>query len=426
MKKVFKLFVSIARRNLFVTLVLLVPGCSSYSQGSPSSENGVLDLTQHDFEASPASLSGHWFFFPEKLLNREACLSDEHVDLLVPGLWNETLPAKGGKGYGTYFLQLAVPEAKEPWALYIPQLYNSYTLWVNDSLIASAGEVGPSIETTIPQWKPQVAVYNSTADTLSIVLHIANFHHFKGGIREPLYFGNVSGIQSDYKLSITGTLIACIFLFSLSVVFLIYYFRHPGKNIAAAYSMLCLCWAIRSMFSNLYPVTIFLPDFDWYMLVRVEYFSLYLIMIFSVMLLNQLFQELGSAVFNSVMILINLLFFLFTLISEPTAFTRWLPLYLATAVLVIAYGLVIVFRALIHEKKGSWPLIGGMCMMILLTGYEIIAYKGLLGSNQFLSSIGFIILFTFLTVGVLQYLGILKTDASGSELTYNDLYKKDK
>ncbi|HYF67835.1 MAG TPA: 7TM diverse intracellular signaling domain-containing protein, partial [Ohtaekwangia sp.] len=250
--------------------------------------------------------------------------------------------------------------------------------------------------------------------------------HFKGGIREPLYFGKVSGIQSDYNLSITGTLIACLFLFSLSIIFLIYYFRHPRKNITAAYSMLCLCWAIRSMFSNLYPVTISLPDFDWDMLVRIEYFSLYLIMIFSVMLLNQLFQELGSAVFNSIMILVNLLFFLFTLVSEPAAFTRWLPLYLATAVLVIVYGLVIVFRALIHEKKGSWPLIGGMCMMILLTGYEIIAYKGLLGSNQFLSSIGFIVLFTCLTVGVLQYLGILKTDASGSELTYNDLYKKDK
>src|SRR5690606_20797733 len=102
-----------------------------------------------------------------------------------------------------------------------------------------------------------------------------------------------------------------------------------------------------------------------------------------------------------------------------------LILYLIAAILLLCYGVVVIARAVYNETKGGFPLVIGVILIVLLTGYNIIAYERILESNILLLSVGYILIFSCVTVGVLQHLGILKTDqASAYKLTYNDLYKK--
>src|SRR5690606_5111439 len=141
------------------------------------------------------------------------------------------------------------------------------------------------------------------------------------------------------------------------------------------YSLLCLSWALRSTFSDLYPITMFYPDFNWTLMVRIEYISLFLIMIFSVLFLNHLFPEVSNPLFEYTMVGISILFILFTLVTDPTVFTRWLILYLIAAILLLCYGVVVIARAVYNENKGGFPLVIGVILIVLLTGYNIIAYE---------------------------------------------------
>lgn len=181
---------------------------------------------------------------------------------------------------------------------------------------------------------------------------------------------------------------------------------------------------MRTVFSDLYPITNFYPDFNWIAMVRIEYLSLFFIMIFALALINALYKELGSVLFMYLMIGINILFIVFVVASKPFLFTRWLPLYLTSAVIILLYGVITITRAIILEKTGGWLLIVGVIFFILLSGYNIIAYEGLWGANQFIMSVGYIIVFLFVSGGLLQHLNIIKTKPTfATTFTYKDFFK---
>lgn len=397
-----------------------------HAQPLPHATNGLYDLTDTPVAGKRLALTGSWRYFDRQLLAPWQCQGKKASQLYVPSVWNDILPGNG-QGFGTYSIRLLLPKANDNWALFIPQLYNSYTLWINDSIAAVNGKPGTSPSETIPQWKPQVVKFATRTDTVHIVLQLANFHHHKGGIREPLLLGTASNITSYYRSSLTGTFVQVIFLTLLACGFLIYFIRKRNDRITLYYSLFCLSWAIRAMFSDLYPVTGLLPDINWTLLVRIEYLTLFLIMIFSVLFINQLFKEISNSMFKYIIITINLLFILFTLFTKPAVFTRWLSMYLTFSVLTLLYGTLLVIRALIADKTGMGFLSAGIILTIVLSGYNIIAYEGILGigSNLLVSSIGYTLIFLCITLGLLQHLGIIKTGHERrNTLTYDDLYEK--
>lgn len=386
----------------------------------PKAKRGIIDVRNWDFASEKIALNGDWNFYPNELLSEDGLKEKPENPMQFPAIWDKDIH------YGTYELKILAPPIVQKFALEFPQIYCSYEVWVNGKKSGANGMVGNSHETTTPQWLPQAVLFNNPGDTISIVLRIANFHHDKGGIKEPIYLGTQEMILQQRAISITSNAIEFFVLITIGLSFLvIYYVREERKKIILYFALLCVSWALRSVFSNLYLAINYFPDFNWGMMVKIEYIMLYSTMIWAILFLSRLFPNESSKIVKYILVGLNCIFVIITIVSPPLIFTQWLSIYLAVAGILLLFGGIIVIRALINERVGVWFLVACVFLNILLFSYDIFVYEGFFSRyNAVLFSLGYIAMFILLGISLMYHLKIFKGDSSSGTLTYEDLYGK--
>ena len=386
----------------------------------------LLDARRWDF-SKRLPLSGNWSVIHNKLVPPQEIENANLTPAYFPAIWNDHRPDGRGIGYATYALEVLIPDSLGVLALEIPSLNTSYNIWVNGALVASAGTVGIEKEKTTPQWVHKTVSFTSTSDTLKIVLQLANFHHHKGGGgRDPIYLGTEDQVKAHFNWAIGSNISGAIVLLLEGMVFLFVYYRRK-KPVILYFSLLCMTWSIRSIFSNLYPLVLVYPGFNWEWQVKIEYITLYLTVIWAALFFRSLFKEKGNLLVSYLPIVLNIIFVLFTLLTPAIVFSRWITIYLGVAALVILYGVILIFRALINDREGSWFLMSTIWIGVLLFGYDIVAYQTSLSYNIVFLNVGYVLMFILTTIALLFHLGIFKTKTKEKDfLTYKDLYQSDK
>lgn len=394
----------------------------------PLANKGFLDIRSINLAKSKVALSGEWFHY-ENYLITPAEIKNPNSDIAIfPKLWNDFRDSKSGTGFATYYLKILLPDNYEsPLALEIPQIYSSYKIWVDGELVASNGVVGETKDDTTPQWLPQTVSFESTNDTLSVVIQIANFHHHNGGLKDPIYLGAGKKLSQFRSRAITGNFAEAIVLTVIGIAFLIIYFLYNKQKVIMYFLLLCLTWSLRSVFSNLYLAITLFPDFNWEVMVKIEYLTLYLTMIWAILFLGRLFYNESSKIVKYLLVIGNIFFAIFTIVTPALTYTRWLPAYLAFSAILIVYGMVIVIMALINDRAGGSSVIVGVLLGLILFAYDIIAYEGILRYNPVVFSVGYIIIFSMLGMALLFHLRIFKsTSQADNVLTFDELYKPKK
>ena len=407
------------RSFLFVLASLFITNCFGQATQKP----GVIDATAFDFANNRLNLSGTWIWYDSKLLLPTELKDNDGLPSEVPGTWNERRTSESGQGYATYFLTVIISPVSEQLALDIPDIYSSYVIYANGVEVARNGIPGKTAQTTTPQWRPYVAPLDIKGDTIRLTLQIANFNHYKGGMKEPIRLGSASVLSEKEFLSMSGKALAVGLLFALALVFLGVYFRHGRKKIVIYFSLLCITWAVRSLFSNDYIITKILPDFDWNMMVRIEYITLYLTMIWAILFLCRLFKNEGNQVVKYLLVAFNSGFIVYTVLTPPVDFTQLLPLYLVVAGVLLIYGAGVVLVALINERKGATSLTISVMLGLVIFSYDIFTYEGWFSYNSILFSAGYLVMFLLTGAALLLHLDIIKgTRTATTMLTYKDLY----
>jgi len=389
----------------------------------PKVDQGILDLRTWKFSERKIALAGDWNFYKNQLLSG----SFVHSGKLT--YFPEVLSKTGHKGvqFGTYSMVVLLPPNSGKLSLDIPQLYSSYNLFINGKLIAQNGKPGTSRETTTPQWKPEVIELAFTGDTLHVVLQIANFYHYRTGSKQPIYLGSAEELKVHQRISVNSNMAECIILFVLGLVFFfIYYVRQEKKKITLYFSLLCISWAIRSVFSNIYLFIDFFPNFDWTWMVRIEYITLYSMVIWTVLFFSRLFPKESSKIIKYIFVIGNCIFIAETLIMPPIFFTQWIALYLIVAALVLVHSAVITIRALIQERAGVWYLVFCLVLALILFSYDMFVFEGYFQYyNAILFSVCYIIIFLLMGMALFYHLKIFKGDGGSGTLTFEDLYGAD-
>ena len=389
---------------------------------TPAPKTGTIDARGFDF-SNRLALKGEWFFLENKLLKPDSPAVKDGRPVSFPSMWNDLRSGGRGTGCATYWLTVIVPPGINDWSFEIPPLNNSYNLWVNGSLISSAGVVGDNGEDSKPQWTYQVAEYSAKADTLQLVLQIANYHHYKGGASRPIYLGTGDTVRAHFNWAMGSSIALSIILVLSGLLLIFYYFRWNSKTIVLYFGLVCLTWSIRAVFSNVYPMAWIFPDIDWEWSVKIEYITLYLTIVWAALFFHELFNDISNSVLTYLVVSINGFFILFTLLTPAIIYTRWISIYLAVAVFVILYGVTMVVRALIFEKEGSWFLMGSIWTGILVFAYDIAAYHISFSYSLALMNLGYILIFALTTVGMLYHIGVFRTKSSqGDSMTMQDLY----
>lgn len=380
----------------------------------------VLDATSWDFN-DRISLSGKWTVIEDKLVEPHL-VENFYAKSAVrfPLLWNDLRLDGKGLGCATYALKILIPQTNEMLAIEVPQIYSSYKLWVNGEEVGLAGTVGNNDKSSSPQWKYQTHSFEPN-DTLTLVMQISNYHHEKGGASQPLYLGLQRDVYTHFGISMGSSLVDAAFMLLEGLFFLVF-FQRLRKRVVLYFALLCITWSLRTCFSNLYPITFFVPDFDWTWQVRIEYITLYMTIVWAALFLHELFLDLSNNLITYLLVSINGFFVLFTLFTPPATFTSWISFYLGIAGLVILHGSVLIFRALLIERRGSLFLMTSICIGIVLFAYDIVAYQASFSYNPILMSIGYIIIFLLTTVALLIHLRVLKGSDEKDRWTMKDMY----
>ncbi len=413
---------AVANRSLLVAFLFLTLASSSLA-AIPMVKQGFIDLSSTDLDNGRIALRGDWYYFEKQLLSpQEVTLSPKNF-IEFPKTWNEINGS--GSGYATYALYILAPKDIKSLALEIPQIYSSYQLWVNGVSIANNGKIGKTVDEMTPQWLPQTISFENSRDTIQLVLQVANFHHHLGGSKDPIYLGTSEMMQEHRSLSVTSNLAESALLALLAIGFLVTYFTlSTRKKVIVYFSLLCMTWSLRVGFSNLYVFISFMPDFDWYSLVRIEYVLFFLTMIWAILYVSQIFVKEENKFFRYFLVASNTFFIAFTLLSSTTSFTRWITVYLSFAGILLVYSAVMVLRSWINQRVGSTYLTISILLGVAVFGYDVYAYEGFSNYNPIIFSASYMTILSLMGIVLLKHLNVIKSSQKSiSKLTYKDLYK---
>lgn len=278
------------QKLIYLCIVFMTTACRMASP-STQTQSGALDLQKFPFDSGEAvSLQGDWKFFPGTLgVSSDASPT---TYLPVPALWNHVPLRSGlveGKGYGTYVLDIKLPNENQIYAVYLPEVRTAFKMSaVNRSLVS--GKPGISKETTTPSSQGQSFTITAK-DNLQIQIAVSNFHHKEGGLPNAPVFGLAESVQnyilaqSILDLALTGA----IFMFGL-YHFILFFYRSKQRE-AFYFGFFCFVFAIRIPFIGSKTIYAVFPNIPWELVIYIEYASVFVLGILFLWFIDGLFPR---------------------------------------------------------------------------------------------------------------------------------------
>lgn len=371
---------------------MLIQASEGYAQ--PIIQRGILDLSSYNFEKNTEiPLNGEWQFFWNELIEPSQPINKIPSIVTFPHLWNNDNELSSF-GYATYKIKILLPKTYSKLALTIPDMYSSYRLYFNGRIVAENGIVGTSKENYTPKWLPiTVPLDRFESNSIDVILQVANFDHYKGGVRLPIILGNEEVLQQNreielgYTFVLTGSLImGALFFFGL------YSFGRQEKTILF-FALFCLVYSYRIIGTELYPLHFLLPNLPWILTLKLEYISLYLSASLFGMFIKNLYPNEASKYIMSGFNYTFLLFSLAALVLPAFYFTSLINYFFVLLAAYILYTIFVLIRAFINKRVGSLFALASICVVFVVFVYDLFEYFVILEENLFINFTGYISFF---------------------------------
>jgi hypothetical protein len=373
---------------------------TSAIMATASAKQGTIDLRRHDF-SKETSLGGRWdFFWMELYRSEEIPKAMQHINL--PGLWNGQIVGEdtlSPQGYATYRLKILLPAEQKDYAVFMDDVYCAYQLFANGVLVGSNGTVGKTWSQTNPEWRPQVLYLGEHANQLELVIHIANFHHSKGGVSDDIYFGSSDVVLQSYINKTVVDITLFLSLIILGSYFLIRYFISARHKPLLFFALFCFVYSYRIIGADYYILHYYAPDYPWWFGVRMEYLSLFIsTSLFNFFVRSLYPKEMKDWIFKFVTV-VCLLFSFITLLTNPILFTRLIEPFFIFLIVCFMFCFNIYVLAVANDRKGAWWGVLGTAIIFTIFAYQIFTYFNWLPWFDFINTIG---LFLFLILQIVQ------------------------
>jgi hypothetical protein len=380
----------------FRLVLLLLCTLSFETVAQPLISRGQLDGRAWDFNQSgPLKLDGQWNFYWQKLLLPGQAIEPSGDYFQFPGVWNgksSLMHQLDGHGFATYSARILTNPAYDMLSLELPDVYSNYYLWANGQLVASNGEVGTSRAESVPQWLPKTVVIRSS-DTLDLVLQVSNFYHRRGGSNDHIYIGTPEQLYEKRESAVITNIILFSGLGLIGCFFVILFLFFRKDKAALYFAAICLTWAVRAVFTNLYLFINWFPSLDWELAVKIEYLTLYLTMMWSLMFVGELFQQDTNPITKYGLLIVNFIFILFTVASPAVTYTSMLSFYMIVAWVILGYVAFVVIKAIVYERAGAWFSAGSIILGVVMFSYDMLTFQGIWDFSPLLFNIGYLAIF---------------------------------
>ena len=202
----------------FLFLFFLYEKDNKYTDSCLQPISGILCPDEESLEKDIFYLTNQWQFYPDASLTPrdfKQGLPDMPMEFITIGKYNDfSLGDRDRSPYGraTYRMSVELPQKSGVYSLYLPEIFSSYRLYVNGTLLTSMGNPDSKDRKTGIQ-----SVSFSARGSVEILIQAANFSHYYSGMTYPPIFGLEKNIwRYQYtRLFLHNVVIILVFLLCL-------------------------------------------------------------------------------------------------------------------------------------------------------------------------------------------------------------------
>jgi class 3 adenylate cyclase len=379
---------------LVLLLLILFPTALLNSQEKITAEKGVLDLS--DFSAEEqweTSLDGEWEFYWNAFLNPEdfidSSIKGKKEIIEVPGNWND-VNSYPSHGYATLRLQLIGLKEGTTYTLYIPEMLSAYRFYLNGKEIYRNGKAGTDRQSTTAQFRPGLVSFVPREGKAELICHISNYNHRNSGIWRSVSIGTEQLVREKHRRKLLLELFISSVLLTISLFHLgVYLYRHEAKA-ELLFGLSCMILFFRTISTGEQLLTQLIPAFPWSMARKMEYSPFFMVAPLFMTFISVLFPEESSPKINrgfiGLFIIMGGFFLLF-----PVRISNH-GILIAEIMLLVAmiYTLTILFKALLHKRDHSIPILAAFIILALTSVNDILFSRQII-NTLYLAPLGFIL-----------------------------------
>nr|WP_309099954.1 HD domain-containing phosphohydrolase [Fredinandcohnia onubensis] len=339
--------------------IFFMAGCQKLQD--TSIKNGEIVIQPSD---DNINLAGNWDFYPHQLLsphddlNSKMKLSKEKMS--VPGYWPQST------GYGTYQLVVHFPKEKvgQTAAIYVPQIFSAYQLWINHDLVFENGNVARTKEDMIPKGIPEVIYFNVSQQKMYVLLQVSNFHFRHTGIIGPIYLGKPSNIEDRAKRDTFIEWFSIGAFLIIGVHHLNLYFNRRNERVTLYFGLFCLIYGFRILVVGQTSIYIFFPDIDWNLLLKLNFIAIFCCLSLFIKYFSLRFPHEQKKAIVNLVIGTSLLCIIVVILTEPYIFTNLIYILYLLFLITISYLLYLYILGFKMKQVGAYVI--GFSLFILV------------------------------------------------------------
>lgn len=359
--------------------------------------------------SEPVKLDGTWKFYWKKHIDPQGDINSdrnaENLEFLTD--W-QNLPQKRldrhGFGFASYAVEINSPSRREDLGLKIPHFYNGYRLYLNGNLIAQNGEPGEQEQKSTPFWLPQVKPIKLQEGENTLVIHVSNFHHHRGGASSVLELGDFSALQKEQTFT-KSSLLFIAGAFIIAAIFALTLFNFQRKDYSFLFfGLFSIFYAYRVLGTQIYLLPDLFPGFNWFLSVRLEHITLYLSVICFTYFYKFLIEpKVPNWLYHTVAGVSGVM--LLSTFFSVQVFTSVLDYYLAF--LAIAFAAIVMAHLIRIKPKNIMAILTTVSVFALVgtTSYKTAANYNWLEFNPFITFFGYLLFIVFQAISLGQRLG---------------------
>ncbi|MCB1138822.1 MAG: 7TM-DISM domain-containing protein [Leptospiraceae bacterium] len=321
-------------------------------------------------------------------------------DFIVAGMrpWT-SLHGTDRTGYATYRTVLRLP-ANRIYVFTLSQQLTSSRIYINGELMAQDGTPGTTRESTVPSRSGMQFQWRSESEMAEIVIHVSNFHAFRGGLRGPFEIGFAESVEPVQRWRDFREIFASGFLLAIALYHFFLFWVQRKEFVYLFFALLCLSFALRIPFLGEKTIGSIWPALEWHLQYR---FNMTLNMLSPPLMILYFRALFPSALHRKALyaLLVVCGAFALTLFADTTLLGFYIyGYYLIVAGPVLVVSAYMVLARSVREKNSTRIMALGMAVVCLFGLFAI--YENFKDNPDAAD----LALLAFLSFGLFQAVGV--------------------
>lgn len=366
---------------------------------SVSAELGQMRLAfWYPKTSAPLSLGGEWLGFPDQLLSPEAVRRNlsNSVPTRFPDIWQ---PPKPRRHVMTYTLLLKRIPADTPLGLKLPEIKNSFRLFVDDREVASGGFPSDSSEQSRGYFGDRIIPLGVLPPESRLTLQVSNFGHSRGGVHHAPILASEQHWLQDYRLNILVECVVIALALIAGCLILLEFYLVPDRRELLWIALFSLVLAGYIGSTGMGGFATLIPGFPWPLAVRLEYLGYIATLPLFLNWLAALYRrDISQRLVRWISVTAALLSASVVLMPSPL-FTAMLYLFLGFLCFCLLVSLYVMLRLVLKKRSGIRLLVFGALAFMAGILHELAIFMDLLPEPGYLG-VG-VLLFLISQIGFL-------------------------